>query len=104
MERFQEVGLAENAPDERVWQFCQDFGYYALTGNRSATDEEASLKYVMQRLVTLDSLPVLTIGDLDRVLKDADYCERCAETIGIILLEPERYKGTPRLFIPFPTL
>jgi len=99
-ETFEDVGLADKAPDETVWLLCQEKGYLLLTGNRRTVDGEQSLELVTQRLATLQTLPVLTIGTLARVLYDNDYCERCAETIALIVIEPERFVGTPRLYIP----
>jgi hypothetical protein len=99
---FEDVGLHKKARDEEVWTFCQNQGYLLLTGNRTTTDGDESLEVVTQRLLTENSLPVLTIGDLDRVLKDREYCDLCAETIATIILDLERrYLGTPRIFIPF---
>jgi len=76
---FRDVALPENADDERVWQLCQVQGYFLITGNRRTTDGNRSLELVMHRLATENSVPVLTIGRLVRVLAARDYCERCAE-------------------------
>jgi hypothetical protein len=46
-----------------------------------------------------DSLPVLTVGNLDR-LADLDYRQRCTERIMDIVLDLPRYLGTGRMFIP----
>lgn len=102
MVSFNDVGLDKKADDETVWKFCQQGNYLLLTGNRTTTDGDLSLGRVMQRLATELSLPVLTIGDLDRVLKDGVYCEDCAEAIATIILDlDEKFRGNPRLFIPF---
>ncbi len=99
---FGDVGLDERADDETVWMFCQRANHILLTGNRTTTDGNISLEMVMQRLVTGTSLPVLTIGDLDRVLKDGEYCEECAEAVATVVLDlEEKFRGTPRLYIPF---
>ena len=75
---FSDVGLPNNADDEEVWKFCQKNGYLLLTGNRRTVDGDASLELAARRLFTETSLPILTIGDLDRVLLDRKYCEQCA--------------------------
>ena len=98
---FRDVGLPDDADDETVWRFCQENGYLLLTGNRRTVDGEVSLELSIRRLLTATSLPVLTIGDLDRVLHDGNYCERCAERLAEIVFElEERYLGVTRLYLP----
>ena len=100
LKTFKEVGLLEGSEDEMVWRFCQENGYLLLTGNRTTKDGKVSLELTIRRLVTSTSLPVLTIGDLDRVLKDGEYCERCAERLGEIVFDlEERYLGITRLYL-----
>ncbi len=67
---FDEVGLKHDADDETVWKFCQQQGYLLLTGNRSTKDGSLSLELSVRRLIQDSSLPVLTIGRLNRVLLD----------------------------------
>ncbi|MEW5938105.1 MAG: ACP S-malonyltransferase, partial [Chloroflexota bacterium] len=45
------------------------------------------------------SLPVLTIGILDR-MEERAYREKCAERIVDIILNIENYLGVGRIFIP----
>lgn len=97
---FQQIGLSNNATDEEVWRLCQEQGYLLLTGNRTADDGEASLELSVRRLITPDSLPVLTIGNLRRVTADPAYCRACAERLAEIVDELHRYRGVTRLFIP----
>ena len=100
LKKFKEVGLAINTDDETVWRFCQEKGYLLLTGNRSAKDGSVSLELTVRRLVTEKSLPVLTIGDLERVLSDRKYCERCAERLAEIVMDlEERHLGVTRLYL-----
>ena len=100
LRRFRQVGLSPGADDEVVWQFCQQRDYFLLTGNRSTKDDEQSLEQVMRRLVLDESLPVLTISNLRRVKTDWDYCQRCAERLATIVLDKEKNRGIPRLFLP----
>jgi hypothetical protein len=97
---FLKVGLHPKASDREVWQFCQDNGYLLLTGNRTAADGKRSLEYVINTLLKEDSLPVITIGNLDHVMADPTYCWRCAENLAEIILDLDRVRGTPRLYIP----
>lgn len=97
---FRDVGLPEKASDETVWRFCQEEGYILLTGNRSTKDGSKSLELTIRDLVTSDSLPVLTIGNLQRVNSDPVYRRECAEQLAEIVDDIERFRGTPRLYLP----
>ena len=57
------------------------------------------MRMVMFADIGLDSLPVLTIGCLDR-MKENYYRVRCAERIAEIVLDLKNYIGTGRIFIP----
>ena len=97
---FENVGLSSNSSDEEVWLYCQQNNFYLLTGNRSTKAGAASLHAVLDRLVNEKSLPVITIGDLNRVIHNRVYCEACAEAIAEIVLNAELYVGVSRLYIP----
>ena len=101
---FRDMGLDPSTDDEIIWQLCQTKGYLLLTGNRTATDQHRSLEFVVRRLLTPDSLPIVTISNLKRVEADLVYCERCAERLTEIVLDLENLRGTPRLFIPGQTI
>jgi len=55
---------------------------------------------VIREEVTSASLPVITIGDADRLLNDPEYRERCAIRLVEIALDIDGYRGVSRLFIP----
>ncbi|MEZ4621658.1 MAG: hypothetical protein R2867_40005 [Caldilineaceae bacterium] len=97
---FSQVGLQPKSSDREVWQFCQDNGYLLLTGNRTAADGKRSLEYVINTFIKEDSFPVVTIGNLDRVMADSTYCWQCAENLAEIVLDLDVLRGIPRLFIP----
>jgi hypothetical protein len=97
---FYQVNLSIKADDEAVWQFCQEQGYLLLTGNRRTDDGEKSLEYVVRRLLTPLSLPVLTIGNLRRVDADPNYCRACAEKLAVIVEDLDKYRGVTRLYLP----
>ncbi|MCB0112073.1 MAG: hypothetical protein KDE53_39395, partial [Caldilineaceae bacterium] len=63
-------------------------------------DKNESLEMAIRRLVTPDSLPVLTIGNLQRVLADPIYCRACGERLAEIVDELYKYRGITRLYIP----
>ena len=70
-----------------------------LTANRSMKGKN-SLEQVMREENTPTSLPVVTIGDADRVLSDPAYRNRCVDRIIEIALDIDNYRGAMRLFIP----
>ncbi len=93
-----EVGLATNSNDREVWRFCQSNSFILLTGNRNQ-DDETSLEQTLRTENTATALPVLTIADRQR-LPEADYRERCVETLIAIVFDLPNYLGTARQFIP----
>ena len=70
-----------------------------LTANRSMRGED-SLEQVIREENTVDSLPVIAIGDADRFLADRVYRNRCVDRILEILLDIETWMGVGRLFVP----
>jgi hypothetical protein len=97
---FSDVGLPFDANDETIWRLCQEENYLLLTGNRRTADGKDSLEFTIRRLYSADILPVLTISDLNRILRDRDYCERCAERLAEIVLDVAVLRGITRLYLP----
>lgn len=97
---FRDVDLPIRAEDEKVWRFCQEQGYLLLTGNRTNHDKAKSLEFTIRALLTPNSLPVITIGNLNRVIPDLVYRKRCAERLAEIIYDLPGYRGTMRVFIP----
>ena len=95
-----EVGLPFNADDEAVWRLCQEKGYILLTGNRRTVDGDSSLELTIRRLYSPEILPVVTIGDMKRLVRDRKYCEQCAVRLAEIVLDLEDVRGTTRMYIP----
>ncbi len=98
MAMFADIGLPDDSNDRDVWRFAQKNGMILLTDNRS-DNEKFSLEQTIREENRIDSLPVLTIGRLDRI-KYTSYREKCAERIAEIVFELENYLGTGRVFIP----
>ncbi len=96
---FDEMKLPVNSDDRVVWQLAQSNQMILLTANRSMKGEN-SLEQVMREEITSASLPVITIGDADRLLNDPEYRERCATRLVEIVLDMDGYRGVSRLFIP----
>jgi hypothetical protein len=70
-----------------------------LTANRSMKGKD-SLEQVIREENTPNSLPVITIGNADRLLNDWEYRELCVERLIEIVLNINAYRGVNRLFIP----
>jgi len=96
---FKEMNLSIDSNDRVVWRIAQANQMILLTANRSMKDED-SLEQVLREENTVDSLPVITIGDADRFLTDRAYRNRCVDRILEILLDIENSMGVGRLFVP----
>jgi hypothetical protein len=70
-----------------------------LTANRNMKGED-SLEQVLREENTSDSLPIVTIANLDRFSKESKYRSRCADRIIDIVLSIEDYMGSGRIYIP----
>jgi hypothetical protein len=95
---FVDVGLARDASDHMVWQTCQAVGAVLITGNRASGAE--SLEQTLRDHATADSLPVVTIGDPQRAVREPAYARACAISLLDLLERLETLRGTRRLFIP----
>jgi len=96
---FEEIGLSIDSNDRVVWRLAQENQMILLTANRSMKDED-SLEQVMREENTPTSLPVVTIGNADRVLNDSSYRERCVDRLVEIVIYLGNYMGARRVFIP----
>ena len=95
---FVDVGLARDASDRTVWDRCQAVGAVLITGNRASGTE--SLEQTLRDHAGPDSLPVVTISDPQRVVRDRVYARECAVSLLDLLDRLETLRGTRRLFIP----
>lgn len=96
---FAEIGLPIDSDDRVVWRCAQENQMILLTANRSMKGKD-SLEQVMREENTSTSLPVITIGNANRLLNDSEYRERCVETLIEIVLAMDDYRGSRRIFIP----
>ncbi|MGK7949434.1 MAG: ACP S-malonyltransferase [Xenococcaceae cyanobacterium] len=95
---FKETGLSMDSSDRTLWCFAQSNQMIILTANRNMKGKD-SLEQVIREENTVTSLPVVTIGDIER-LDEFNYRERCVDKMIEIVLDIENYKGVGRLFIP----
>jgi predicted nuclease of predicted toxin-antitoxin system len=96
---FEEVGLAATSDDRVVWRCAQENRMILITANRSMKGKD-SLEQVMREENTPTSLPVVTIGNIDRLMAEPDYRERCVDRLVDIVIDIEDYQGAQRIFIP----
>nr|WP_225912154.1 hypothetical protein [Nostoc flagelliforme] len=66
------MDLSSNSDDRVVWRLAQENQMILLTANRSMKGKD-SLEQVIREENTLASLPVITIGNADRLLNDSEY-------------------------------
>ncbi|MEO0532894.1 MAG: ACP S-malonyltransferase [Cyanobacteria bacterium P01_A01_bin.123] len=95
---LKEAGLATDSNDRIIWQFAQSNQMLLLTANRNAKGKD-SLEQTIREEATSTSLPVITIGNLDRLI-EREYREQCSARLADIVLSIENYLGVSRLFIP----
>jgi predicted nuclease of predicted toxin-antitoxin system len=95
---FEEVNLSEDSNDRLVWQVAQTDQMIILTANRNMKGID-SLEQVIREENTGTSLPVVTIGNKER-LDEKRYREQCASRLVEILFDLENYMGVGRLYIP----
>ena len=95
---FKEVGLAMDSSDRVVWDFAQANQMMLITANRNMKGAD-SLEQTMREQNTVTSLPIITIGNPDR-MDESVYRQRCAARLVDILIDLENCLGAGRLFIP----
>ena len=95
---FDDVGLPTDSSDREVWRFAQRSKMVLLTGNRRMKEVD-SLEKTIRDENTPYSLPVLTIGNVSRML-DRGYLERCKLRLLEVMLYLDNYAGAGRVFIP----
>ena len=98
MMMFEQIKIPYDSSDRVIWRFAQAEQMILLTANRN-TDDEDSLERTIQEENTPTSLPVLTIGNADRI-SERNYRDRCLNRLIEILLDLEKSLGAGRLYIP----
>jgi len=98
MVTFAEVGLSDDSSDRVVWRFAQKNGMVLLTANRQMKGED-SLEQTIREESAMTSLPVLTVGNMYRLV-ETEYREQCVARLVEIVTYLENYMGTGRIFIP----
>lgn len=99
VESFTSLGIPTNTPDAELWQLCQAQEIVLITGNRNEEDA-TSLEVTIQSANTPESLPVLTVGEPQRILSSRTYAESVVERLVEYLIDVENLRGTGRLYLP----
>jgi hypothetical protein len=96
---FEELGLSPDASDREVWETCQQREVVLITANRTA-DSPDSLEVVIQTSNTPQSLPVLTLANVERIRRDREYANQVADRLLDNLFDIESFRGVGRVFVP----
>ena len=99
VEDFKSLDLPSDASDRIVWKTSQEQKLVLITSNRNA-DGPNSLEMVIRDENQPDSLPVVTLADARRVLRDRFYAEKTAERILDYLSRIDQFRGAGRLYAP----
>jgi predicted nuclease of predicted toxin-antitoxin system len=95
---FANIGLHYESKDREVWRYAQENGMILLTENRNMSGKD-SLEQTLREENKIDSSPVLTIANANRIV-ETDYRERCVTRVAEILFDLENYMGAGRIYIP----
>jgi len=99
IESFASLGVSVDTPDTELWRLCQMRQIVLLTGNRN-NDGPESLEAVIQQANTPTSLPVLTIGEPQRIFSSNVYASHVVERLMEYLVDLDNLRGTGRLYLP----
>ncbi|MGI0495032.1 hypothetical protein ACN4EG_24875 [Alkalinema pantanalense CENA528] len=91
--------MAATSDDRTVWRYAQTHRMILITANRSMKGKD-SLEQVMREENTPLSYPVVTISNINRLLTEPDYRDRCVHRLVDIVVNLEDYQGARRIFIP----
>jgi hypothetical protein len=98
-ESFRSLGLPDDSSDAVIWRRCQIEKLVLITANRN-DDTPDSLEATIRSENQPDSLPVVTIANPTRVMRDRDYAVAVAIRLLDYLILIDSYRGTGRLYVP----
>lgn len=99
---FEDLGWPIRSTDREVWSRCQNGGLILVTNNRNHEDQ-TSLQATINELSDGVSLPVITIGNIDRFKNDRKYAAVVAEELIQLAFDIRhfgRWLGSGRIFLP----
>lgn len=92
------LGLSDDATDAVIWRTCQRDGLVLITANRNQRGP-SSLETVIRKENQPASLPVVTIADANRLLRDRLYAEKAAESLLEKLISIDDFRGAGRIYV-----
>ena len=99
---FRELGVDPQTRDRAVYELCQARGLILITGNRN-DDGPDSLEATI-RDAGADALPVITLGNAQRVLTDNEFATDVALGLLEYLIDMRKdlsaFLGTGRQYLP----
>jgi hypothetical protein len=99
LRHFEDVGLTPTSTDLEIWQRCQAEQLVLITDNRNYESAD-SLEGAIRKFNRSDSLPVFTIGDLNKFSTTRSYAEHVVEKFYDYLLRIDTLRGTGRIYLP----
>ncbi len=99
VQSFSTMGLSRESPDVLIWRTCQREQLVLITGNRN-DDGPDSLESTIRVENQPDSLPVITLANLERLARDRLYAEMVAERLLERLIAIDDFRGTGRIYVP----
>jgi hypothetical protein len=97
--RFEEIGLAKETPDDKIWELCQSQQFYLITDNRNQ-DKPDSLESMIRTRNLPSSLPVFTVSDINRFRSEREYVEAVVAKLLEYLSDADNILGVDRLYLP----
>jgi hypothetical protein len=70
---LEDISLTDRSTDQEIWENCQQKNIVLVTGDRSENDGGDSLEQIIKQFYHDNIIPVVTIGDPRRVVKDRHY-------------------------------
>jgi len=96
---FEDIGLVPTTPDSEVWKGCRELNLLLITDNRNHEGTD-SLNATIQSRSCPDSIPVATIGSVDRLRTSRAYLELFIDGLYDTVTNINSLLGTGRIFLP----
>jgi len=90
--------LPRDASDQQVWIAAQEADAVLITANRSSGD--SSLDRVIEALGQPTNLPVITLADPQRILREPSYAAATTLSLLDYIDRIESLRGVGRLYVP----
>jgi hypothetical protein len=96
--RLRDLGLSDDQNDQEIWRRVQSDRLLLITHNRNREDE-TSLQATIEKESAADSLPVLTIANVEK-LAQANHRQQVVHKLAEVVLYLENYLGVGRIYLP----